>query len=309
MTFRTILSVPVLLLFAACDGGDGGGGDDKDSGDTTGGGTVTDITIDDYINVTEPYAGDTSCYDGTAWITQTVATGCDAEMTLNGWVEDFESGDNVGDASVEFYFSDDINSSADVTLTAGSDGTFTTSVPACTPLGYKTYTPAEWQETRDTYEVHQIWGWESDGALDEPINSVSVSTSTVIPALLGVEWISGTGIVAGTAYDCNEEPIEAAQVFVHDGNNNPAPGVNVFYFLNEFPNDSQPYTSEDGLWVAINVPTGTWTVDMWVWNGSEHTLLGQTQLTIMADSVNVSNVFTGHNDGIRYPESCLSACQ
>ena len=296
------LSLSSIFLFA-CDGG--GGGDTKVTGDDTGT-TAGGPVLEDFINTNVTYAGDTTCFTSPDWLgAPALRAEAGTLVSLEGWVEDFESGDNVPDASIDLYFSDDINGAVDESLTADGEGSFSTSVPVCQPLGYKTYTPADWEETRDTYEVHQIWGYEDDLLLTEPINSVSVSTSRIIPAILGVEWTPGTGIVAGTAYDCNEEPITGAEVVVKDSSGK-VMDVNIFYFVDEFPNQSQPETSPDGLWVVVNVPVGTFNVEMYVWDGTQHVLMGMTTLAIKADSVNISNVYTGHDDGLRYPDSCLA---
>ncbi len=292
-----------LTLMLACDGGDPD--DTKTTADDSGT-TNSDLVLEDFINTNVTYTGDTTCFTSPNWL---AAPALRAEagtlVDLDGWVEDFESGDNVAEASVEFYFSDNISGSPDVTTTADGNGAFSAQVPVCQPIGYKTYTPADWEQTRDTFEVHQIWGYEDDMLLTEPINSVSVSTSKIIPAILGVEWTTGTGIIAGTAYDCNEDPITGAEVVVKNSAGNIA-DVNIFYFVDSFPNQSQPETSPDGLWVVVNVPVGTFTVEMYVWDGSQHVLMGITSLEIKADSVNISNIYTGYEDGLRYPDSCLA---
>lgn len=291
----------VLSALVACNGDstNESGPKTDDSGGTTG------PELGDYIDVDVPYiASDETCFTEGTWLdAPTLIDGATVDVTLNGTVNDFESGDPVADASVELYFSDDINASADVTATADGNGGFSTTVPACTPIGYKTYTPADWEQTKDTYEVHQVWGLEDP--LTEDVNSVSVSTSKIIPAILGVEWTPGTGIIAGTAYDCTENKIEGAQVVVKDSSGNIA-DVDIFYFIDDFPNADQPYTSPDGLWVAVNVPTGTFNVEMYGFNGTDHTLLGITTLVIKADSVNISNIYMGRDDGIYYPDSCIA---
>lgn len=304
---RRVVALVGLLFVAACSDKDGGGGPTGDSGTPTDGVIIDDI--DNFINVDVPYVAQQVDYTGGDWFTQTADPSCLVEQTLNGEVRDFQEDEPVPGASVEMYFSDDIDAAPDAEIDeVDSEGAFSTTVPVCKAIGYKTATPVEWEETKDTFEVHQVWGYESDGELSEVLNSVSIATASIIPAVLGVEWDESTGIIAGTAFDSIEEPIQNAQVFIHDGNGNAPPLVNIFYFVNEFPNANQPYTSEDGLWVAVNVPVGTWTAELWVWDGTQHVEFGQTVLNIKANSVNISNIFTGFGDGIRLPESCLSVC-
>ncbi len=68
----------------------------------------------------------------------------------------------------------------------------------------------------------------------------------------------------------------------------------------------QPHTSEDGLWVTMNVPEGDWTIQLWGLIDGAEVLLGATQLTTYADSINISNIYTGYGDGVYYPASCLA---
>lgn len=288
----------ILLAFLACSGDEGKTDDSTNTGNS---GPV----FEDYVNSQVTYSGDTTCYNGEWLPAPTFCEGCQTDQTLAGLVNDFEKDEPVADASVEFYFNDTVNGTPDVSMDADSNGQFTATVPVCQPIGYKTYTPVDWNQTRDTYEVHQVWGYETSGTLNETVNSVSISTSKSIPALLGVEWTTGTGIIAGTAFDCNEDPITGAEVIVKAADGSIV-DADIFYFVDEFPNQNQAETSEDGLWVVVNVPTGTWNVEMYGWDGSTHVLLGATTLEIKADSVNISNIYTGHEDGIAYPASCLA---
>ena len=48
---------------------------------------------------------------------------------------------------------------------------------------------------------------------------------------------------------------------------------------------------------------------MWVYNGSELQLLGATNLTMVPDSVVISNIYTGIEDGVYLPASCVETCE
>ncbi len=307
---RSVLPMLALLL-TACPTGDDGtdkdGTGDSDSGDET-------CDFECQINVTTPFAGNTAeCIAGKV---QNVDPSCVTEISVNGDVLDFQTDEPVPDATVQVWFGDDLESSADVTTAADGNGEFQIDAPSCTPVAYGTSTPPEWEETKDTFEVHQVFGFSSDGSTDEAFNSVSEATSRLIPSLIGIEWDESTGIIAGTAYDCDVEPLQYVQVFLHDGNNNPPSSGEVFYFSESggtsLPTDktSQPHTNTNGLWVAMNVPPGTWTVEAWGYDATAatHVKLGATVLQINAGSVNISNIYTGISDGIWYPGSCLEAC-
>ena len=298
----SLLAATVLLLGTACDGGP-----DNDTEDT--GGAVDTRTKDYFLNTTSVFTGDTTCY-GTVW--PAVDPAKQVMVAFNGEVHDFESDEEVAEADVLFWYGDDISGAADATLLSDANGNFSTELRTCTPIAYGTFTPPEIEETVDTFEVHQVYGEEVDGSIDgEWVNSVSVSTSKLIPGIIGIEWDATTGIIAGTAFDCLEEPVGHAQVFIHDGNGVvPATGE-IFYFdEHDFPaaHEAAPDANEvNGLWVAVNVPVGTWTAEMWGWDGAEYKLFGSTVLNIKAGSVNISNIYTGHDDGIAYPDSCLMA--
>lgn len=294
----------ILLSLTACDGGDT---DTTDSGDDTGAGEVREFSY--FVNTTTAYTGDTTCFGTDLGMVDPAKQG---NATYNGEVHDFQTEDEVPEADISFWFADDISGTADAELVSGDNGEFTTTVPMCTPIAYGTFTDPLLELTVDTYEVHQVYPYEDDGVIDgEWINSVSTVTSKLIPGIIGIEWDTTTGIIAGTAYDCNEDPIGHAQIYIHDAAGNAPATGEVFYFdSNDLPTEkaSQPDANEaNGLWVAVNIPVGTWTAEMWVWNGTEHQLLGSTQLDIKAGSVNISNIYTGNDDGIVYPDTCLMA--
>lgn len=294
------LSLPFLLL-VACDGG---GTKDTD----TGGGGETARTFDYFVFTNEVYTGDSTCIGSDMG---TVDPAKQVSVTFNGEVHDFQTENEVSEATVQFWLGDDISGTADAEHTADADGKFSTTVPTCTPIAYGTFTPPEWEETVDTYEVHQVYGYVETGSIDgEWVNSVSQSTSKIIPSVIGIEWDNTTGIIAGTAFDCTETEIGNAQIFIHDGNGTPPATGEIFFFDdNNLPTSHDKLTAtnpENGLWVAVNVPVGTWHVEMWGWSGTEHVLLGSTVLNILSGSVNISNIYAGHDDGIAYPDSCLT---
>jgi hypothetical protein len=295
------LSLLAPVTFLACTGGTS-----DDTGDDQSGGAPA---FEDFVNVSTVYVGDAACYDGVAWNTQTAGAGCTSDIAVSGTVSDFQSDENVEGASVDFWSNDDINTSSSLSMETDSNGDGVATLPACTPIGYMTSTPPEWEETVNTYEVHQVYEWDPSGATSDTWNSVSVATSKLIPSLLGLEWTPGTSLIAGTAYDCGGEPIQHAQVFIHDADGNIPADIAIRYFDNGLPNSDQPDTNDDGLWSAVNIPPGDWIVEMWVYNGSELEMLGATHLTMVPDSVVISNIYTGIEDGVYLPASCLETCE
>ncbi len=307
--------VSLLALLVAC-------GSDKDGGTTdtaadTGGSTDR---FADFVNVQTAWSGDTTCFQpnaaGDNFVEASPDPTCQTSLALEGTATDFQTDESVADATVQVWASDDIEGDATTVLQADADGNFGLEVPSCTPFAYAVTTPVEWDETVDTFEVHQVYGYSADGTDDDAFNSVSQATSRLIPALIGVQWDTSTAIIAGTAYDCNQEPIQYAQIYLRDADGNPPATGDVFYFSENAGTSlptakaAQPHTNTNGLWVAINVPAGSWTVEMWGWDAtaSQHVVLGRTQLQVKAGGVTISNVYTGDGDGIYYPASCLEAC-
>jgi protocatechuate 3,4-dioxygenase beta subunit len=292
---------------ASSSGGGDGGGDGGDGGEGEGGDRYT---IDDFINVTDSPTGDFTGFEGGyeaqgAWLSQTIDESLIQEVPLSGKVEDFQEETGVPEANLELYFTDEIGGVPDESATTDSEGNFSGAMAqTCTAVAYKTATNPDLQDTKNTFERHQVFG--AGSSLTETFNSVSTQTYALIPGLLGISPDPNKGIAAGTVYDSNGDPVEGAQVVIVDADGKLPDTLVVKYFIDDFPNRDQPYTSPDGLWVAIDIPTGNWRVDAYIWDGSQHVRIATSTVTIYADSINISNLNTGY-DSVRYPDSCLAA--
>lgn len=300
-----------VLLVAGCTGSDT---DTSSSTDDTGSGDGGTDVFSEIINITEAATGDYSCFAGEGnWTVHTADPSCVEKLPMSGEIEDFESGDGVDGCTIEIYDADTVTDSPDSSTVSDGEGNFTgLEAYSCQPWTYKAYTDPALDETKVTIQAHEVYSHGTE--LDAGLNSVSSDTYAVIPALLGISVDPGAGIVAGTAFDCggenDENKIEGAQVIVKDANGNYPEDQEIRYFVNDFPNRDQPYTSADGLWLAVNVPPGRVTVELWAIteSGGEPQIVGETELDIFEDSINISNIFTGFGDGVRMPDSCLSAC-
>lgn len=314
----TTLSI-VALLLTGC--GDKDGDDTGGAGTTADGGTTAEVGVfEDFINVTDAYTGDidsccdligldSDCWDGTTWIDQTVNINAQIGVALNGEIIDFESDDPVGDATLDLWFENDPTVGApDYSVVGDADGLVDSTFFTCKPIAYKVSTDPALENTVDTYELNQIEPWTDGVSTVYPeFNSVSTTTYAVIPSLLGVSPDGDKGTIAGTAYGCGGDPIEGAQIIVRDRDTGAIPeSLVVKYFVDSFPNRNQPYTSPDGLWVAINVPEGVWDVELYVADGAgDHTMIGKSPAYIFPESILISNIYTGFDDGQRFPDSCL----
>lgn len=262
--------------------------------------------FDAFINVSETAAGDFACFSGGDWLVQTVDVKKQVDFPSASEVWDFEDDCCVGDVAVDVWLGDDTEAQVDLGGTSGADGTIALDLPACTPIAYRTSTDPALDQTKDTYESHQVYAYPDAGEIVATFNSVSTTTYDVVAAVLGVSVDVERSIVAGTAYDCNDEPIQFAQVVVVDDSGTIPDDLVVHYMVEQFPDRSQPHTSADGLWVALNVPAGEWNVELWGVRDGELALLGVTRLRTYANSINVSNIYTGYGDGVKFPDSCVA---
>ena len=284
-----------LVLLTACTAGKSS---DTGTGDDTGTGTVA------YV---QPEAiGDFACYPtgGTTWLTQSPDPALQTSLALTEEIKDFDKGVPVSDAKVEIWFADKATGAADTSGTSDSNGMTTVTQPVCTPTAYRTSTDPARQQTKDTYKAHMVYAPSAVDATDLSYDSVSVETYSIIPSILGLSPDPAKGTIAGRSFDCGEGHVQHAQVTVVDKDGNAPSGMTIKYFVDSFPNRDQPDTSEDGLWVAVNVPPGDWIVQQWTVNGGSRVQSGQTTVTVVADSINVGNIFTGY-DSVRYPPECL----
>lgn len=294
---RIFLFLPIALL--ACNGSTA---TDDDTGDGPGGPKV----FEDFINTTTTPQGDFSCYTpGDPWITQDVDPEKVAVVRGTGTVVDFQSDDPVPEATLRVWHNNQPTGAPSSTAASNQDGRVTVDVQTCAPQAYLVFTNPDLEETVDTYQKHQIL--DAAEATDAEFLSVSVTTYRLIPSILGLSVRPGHAVIAGRAYDCRREPVRGAQVIVRDRATGDIQQDQVVrYFVDEFPNREQPETSADGLWNAIDVAQGTYTVEMWIYQGGEHVLIGATELDIVPDSINIANTYVGFGDGVRYPASCLA---
>lgn len=263
----------------------------------------------EYVYVTEAPVGDLTCFEGGfaaqgEWVVQSPVADKQQEVPFTGQVIDFETDDPVTEATVEIFTSNEVYGAPDSTVESDSSGSVSGTVPTCSPYSYRVSTDPLLEETKVTIEANQIDGFDTSASPE--FNSVSRATYAVIPSLLGVSPDTDKGIVAGTAYDCTGDQVAGAQMVIRDDAGNIPESLVMKYFVDDFPNRNQEWTSEDGLWVAINVPVGEWNVEMYVADGSGgHLLMATSSVNVQADSINISSVYTSSGDGLWFPSSCL----
>ncbi len=134
-------------------------------------------------------------------------------------------------------------------------------------------------------------------------NSVSQATLDLIPTVLGFNQEPGTAIVAGTVWDCDEDPLwgTVARVFREDGTEimegSRSPDPHFRYFDgDDFPKSDQPFTHTDGIFVVANVPVGAdgefVFIEVWgvLTEGGEPEIISCERMPIFADTISIVNM-------------------
>lgn len=316
---RAMHLFPALLMLAACGSGDGNNGNGDDDDDNASSRFEELIFIDaENVDNNGDYTGFTpgDSADTTTWLTQEVDATKVVDVAVAAVVQDFEKDTPVADADVDLWLDDVVDSSSDLTQKSDVNGNLALTAPACQTMTYRVTTDPVLDETKTTFKAHHIYPSPPSGSVDDGLFlSVSTVTYQLIPTILGVSVDPELAIIAGTAYDVSRDAglsseiddgkIEGVQVIVYDEDGNIPEKLVVNYFTDSFPDRSQLWTSEDGLWVAANVPEGLLTVEMWGLVDGELKLLGQTKLLSEANSINISNIYAGFDDGVKYPDNCL----
>ena len=136
-------------------------------------------------------------------------------------------------------------------------------------------------------------------------NSVSQATLDLIPTVLGFNQEPGTAVVAGTVWDCDEDPLYGtiARVFREDGTEivEPADSVSAdphfrYFDGDDFPKSNMPYTHTDGIFVVANVPVGDdgefVFIEIWgvLTEGGEPEIISCERMPIFADTISIVNM-------------------
>ena len=272
---------------------------------------------DDYrheLTVTEPVVGDFSCL-GTMGDTPDPI---EESAPLYAYVRDFSDGDDIAGAKALVWTTNDPSDegTADFEFLSGTD--HTGSVPVddglirpCEPFAYKVWTEWEPPETMPTYQMSNVMAPVGDPEWNDfEMISVSYGTYQIIPLSLAIEPDEAKGIAAGRFYDCAGEAVEYGQVLIVDENGDKAEEVYIRYFVAELPDRDQPWTSEDGIFGAIDVPPGAWTMQLWgvLDDGMPECpeeevdgrcKLAEAQVYVVPNSVNIANA-----ELALYPDGC-----
>lgn len=303
------LALPIVGCDSDPDPVDGGGGG-TDAGGETDAGMTTDlpdpVTIQDSAMMA--VAADYSCV-GTA----TAPTG-GADVSFTITAEDFFDGELVGDLSVDF-FPDGVvadgctgtcmnvttDASGVATVMAGEGGWYAYRINAGD--GTRTDGMSPYAQATQINEV--VPAASGNGTL----NAVQTSTIATVGSIAGLVVQPGTAIVTGTAQDCAGNPVQNAQLRVFDASGeiefgSATNGPRRFYFTGAIPNSMFTSSTDNGLFGAGNLPTGS-PLRIEVWGvtaaGGDLQLLGCEMVDPVADGISIVNVGGLRSDG---PSGC-----
>jgi hypothetical protein len=268
------------------------------------------------LDVSETVTGNFECVGGQLDPPQPGVTG---ELTI--FVEDFQDDVAVPEAHVELWPTND-PSGGDFSFEGTSDLNGELVVPegqiqACSLFAARNFTRFDPPETYQTYQINLVVSGEPPWR--STITSVSYATYQLVSLSLGVEAENGKGIAAGRFKDCDGEPIgnaetEVGRLDTATGEFTAAPGYSTRYFNeDEDPDIDQNHLAVGaGLYGALNVPPEATPWDVIAWglpqdeshcittdDGAniirpdgfdQYCLLGKTNITVLPNSVNVSNL-------------------
>ena len=324
MDIRKLLGLAVLatgVALTGCGDDDGGGTDAGGGGGTDAGGEVEDTDLPEaQVNgeksSTDPQlimGGEPADFSCMGTRTEP-AEGDEISFTLT--VEDFQEGNPVPDACIEFYPDNVID--ADNTcdgMTTDDSGNVTVMDNAGSWYAYRIF-PADGPTPATTIVGSVQYNEPSpDMAGDTATgNSVSQATINLIPTVLGFRRVEGTGVLAGTINDCNDDTVYGTRIRAYtadgtriaEGMAGSAPHYR--YFDGEdFPNGSQPWSHVDGLFAAANLPADAAGTDIFLelWGklsaDGEPQLLGCETGKLFPDTVTILNIGPLRADGPTCP--------
>jgi hypothetical protein len=194
-------------------------------------------------------------------------------VTATLYVEDFEEDETVEGATVDLYFDNVVDDTPDRTVgptNAVGEVAGVAGFPARGLIAYKVHggsLPDHAVRTTIEYDVETP---DADGGRVRAL-SVSDNTYRLIPTVLGITPLPTHGIVAGLFEGCppGNDAVEGVVVRMLNGSGEDCHALNPRecysrYFREETPAriDNQPYSSPDGLYGVVQVPAGTWTLEV-----------------------------------------------
>lgn len=296
-----------FVLFAAC----GGGGTDNPDMTAVDAAPAKDFGFNKPKDVLKANmeTGSSWATIGDADLTCLNTTSTDAAgtvaITLNTHVHDFQNSSTViPEAKVTIFDGIDFANPFNPAVTSATDGAVTLQIPAGHKrLGIKMAggsTAADHSVTQlDTLLLNQYLDPSmATQTSPDPIQSVSNTTASLLPALIGQDRTPGTGVVAGALRDCQHHEISnfVATVSSTSGTATPIDGADTYYFSASakipVKHTMADASSQDGLFVTIQLPVvPTAYVQMWGFPtaadlaSGNMVLIAELKVPVVADTV------------------------
>lgn len=218
-------------------------------------------------------------------------------------VDDFQSGAKQPNTTVTAFQGIDVTHPFDTKTSGATDAKLTMNIPVGTKrFGFKMVGSG----ILDTLLLNQ--SVKPDMAMQTlgKIQSVSTTTATTLPAIIGVSRTVGTSVLAGAMRDCQEHEVSnfIATVSSTKDTATPLDGANSFYFsLVPVPerHTQLAASNQNGLFMVIELPpTPTAFVQIWGYPtdadlaADNLKLIAQLEAPVIAD-----NVVTGSYEPLR----------
>lgn len=290
MTKRIFLGALLALAIGACgdddaptpDGGsvDSGARPDgetpREDGGTGDGGTPLDqplLQLGDGADPTDPSGiaidpasaepADYSCF---GMRTTPDNSGADQAFTLE--VKEFRTDEVIEGLCVKFYPDNapvvGDTCDPDTDLVTDAMGRVTVTAPGGGWYAYRVFPKSGPSPSLTIDGSVQINEFAPTTAATVEGNSISAATLNLIPTVLGFRRAAGTAIVAGTVFDCNEDPVYGGTIRIYredgtaiaEGSRNDDPHYRYFNG-DDFPSAEQPWSHVDGIFAVANIPVGS----------------------------------------------------
>jgi len=230
------------------------------------------------------------------------------DVTFQLEIKEFRTDDTLEDLCVKFY-ADNMPMPGDTCdpdsdLTTDADGRVEVTAPAGGWYAYRVFpkdgpTPA--LQVTGSVQINEPAPMDEGATIEG--NSVSQATLNLIPTVLGFRPDPGTALVAGTFWDCEEDPLYGgvARVYTEDGTEimegTGSSDPHYRYFDgDDFPADGRTYTHTDGIFTVANVPVAAdgEFVFVEVWGRREAVgemeIISCERLPIFADTIAIVNM-------------------
>ena len=178
------------------------------------------------------------------------------------------------------------NQTPDITVTSGSSGTVTTTLPTGVPFAVK----ASASGYMDTYQFGEIVAAAQAGTL----LPVELMSSTIVGLASGSAKVTQDptmGAIVGTVNNCGgSSVIQNAVIVLYNTGTGVTITTGIFYGKPPLglPDPSLTSTSSQGDFLAFNVPPGIYQVQ--ASDATTHTTIGQSYAEAITGSVSIVNI-------------------